>query len=204
MSYDVNTIFCVLTTNSYLLFTLLFVEPGPNTKSRSKLRSSKSGKDLNATSTTDSGVMTAVVENKKKVADDQKRDEMEIIALSRLLESKQRTYATLGQSNATLSTVALQVSKQEFDMQNPVWQDYIQSTTLMRKLLEEIQELEAQLLERTTGSSRKKSKVSDDGDGNDVEFVYTTPRSSMSTTSTSTTNGTAQSDNTSTEGSNAN
>lgn len=192
------------------MFALLFVEPGPNTKSRSKLRASKSGKDLTATSTTDSGVMAAVVENKKKVADDQKKDEMEIIALSRLLESKQRTYATLGQSNATLSTVALQVSKQEFDMQNPVWQDYIQSTTLMRKQLEEIQELEAQLLERTTGSSRKKSKVSDDldgtkdndGDGNDVEFVYTTPRSSMSSTSTSTTNGTAQSDNT--EGSNAN
>jgi hypothetical protein len=169
---------------------LLTTEPGQNTKSRAKLRLAKARDFQDVDKKITTGSHRKMVASTTTTSEDQKQDEMEIIALSRLLESKQRTYATLGQSNATLSTVALQVTK-EFDMQNPIWQQYIQGNALMQKQLEEIQELEAKLLDRTM--SRKKAKVihdtdgmKDDDDDGDAVFVYTTPRSSLSSSSNST------------------
>lgn len=160
-------------------------EPGPNTKSRSVLRSIKKNENVatKMESTSSKKIVTVAV------ADDRQNDqqnEMELVALSRLLESKQRSYATLAQSSVTLSTVALQVCK-EFDMNNQLWQNYMLNNNKMEKQLEEIQELEAKILERTNSTKGKRLKLTSDvdDDGDDVVVMYTTPRSSsLSSTST--------------------
>jgi hypothetical protein len=133
--------------------------------------------------------LRGIVSSKKVVVTEttvtKQQDELDIVAITKLLDSKQKTTAALVQSNATMSSVALAVTRGVYDETNQFWKDISKNSKMIEKQLSEIEKLEADLNDRIS-----KKRLVDEMENNTVVVddnnvpsqLFATPRSSISST----------------------
>lgn len=107
-----------------------------------------------------------------------RENEMNIVAITKLLDSKQRTLASLVQQNATQTSVAIAVTNSTYDENNIFWKQVMLSAGQIAQQQQEIQEIEKTLL----ASTEKRQHRDMEG----VTILYSTPV--VSTTPTASAN----------------
>jgi hypothetical protein len=107
--------------------------------------------------------------------------ESELITLSKMIENQRHCYAISQQGAASMAAIASQHCP-NFDSEHILWKAYLNAVTNMNNHLEDIKDLEAQALKISTGSTRKKLKLGNEGatdNSDNISHVYATPRSSL-------------------------
>lgn len=105
-----------------------------------------------------------------------REQEMNVVALTKLLDSKQRTLASLVQQNATETSIALAVTNNTYSETNPLWKKVLESTNLIDQQRQDITGIEKALLQHAD----KRPKIELEG----VTISYTTPAASAKANST--------------------
>ena len=113
--------------------------------------------------------------------DNQRLVEMDLLALTRLLDSKQRSFSSLVQMSATDTSAALAMTRGTYDENHFMWKRVINTAVLMEKQRQEIQEIEAAILGRHTNRKRKIDSNNDD----ESVTILETPATLLPKTSTS-------------------
>ena len=100
------------------------------------------------------------------------------MALSKLLDSKQKSMTSLIQKNSTVTNIAITITGGKYDVDNIMWKRVDASFAAMEFLQTEIHDTEEAILEHT----QKKRKYDDEtqlGSEGELELVSTTPVSSV-------------------------
>ena len=105
-----------------------------------------------------------------------RENEMNIFAMTKLLDSKQRTLASIVQQNATQTTVAIAVTNSTYDENNFFWKQVMQSALQIAQQQQEIKEIEKSLLACTEKRQQR--------DMEGVTILYPTPAASTPAAST--------------------
>jgi hypothetical protein len=96
-----------------------------------------------------------------------RENEMNIVAITKLLDSKQRTLASLVQQNATQTSVAIAVTNSMYDENNIFWKQVMQSAGQIAEQQQEIKKIENTLLACTEKRQQR--------DMEGVTISYSTP-----------------------------
>ena len=99
-----------------------------------------------------------------------REQEMNVVALTKLLDSKQRTLASLVQQNATETSIALAVTQNTYSETNILWKRVLESTNQIDEQRRDITGIEKALLQH----AEKRPRIELEG----VTISYATPAAS--------------------------
>ena len=105
-----------------------------------------------------------------------REQEMNVVALTKLLDSKQRTLASLVQQNATETSIALAVTQNTYSETNILWKRVLESTNQIDEQRRDITGIEKALLQH----AEKRPRIELEG----VTISYATPAASAKADST--------------------